>query len=70
MQPNPCPIPKAKQDLAPVQRAIDSLAAQQATRREEEEKQRQLRQQRERNDEIEAAENKENTSTATPVELT
>ena len=48
VQPNPCPIPKPKQDLAPVQRAIDSLAAQQATRREEEEKQRQLRQRRER----------------------
>ena len=35
-------------DLALVQRAIDSLAAQQAGRREEEEKQRQLRQRRER----------------------
>ena len=48
VQPNPCPIPKPEQDLAPVQRAIDSLAAQQTSRREEEEKQRQLRQRRER----------------------
>ena len=48
VQPNPGPIPKAEQDLAPVQRAIDSLAAQQASRREQEEKQRQLRQRRER----------------------
>ena len=48
VQPNPCPIPEPEQDLAPVQRAIDSLAAQQTSRREEEEKQRQLRQRRER----------------------